>query len=65
MLGPASDLPSTAHPKIVAPYDYWLKAAPTTGVLPGRQHIDPIDIPSLLENIWLVDVYYMTGGVAL
>jgi hypothetical protein len=24
--------------------------------LPGRKHIDPVDIPSLLENIWLIDV---------
>lgn len=25
-------------------------------MLPGRRHLDPLDIPSLLANVWLVDV---------
>jgi hypothetical protein len=51
-----TELPPTAHPKAVAIHAYWKKLAPQSGVLPGRKHIDPIDIPSLLENIWLIDV---------
>jgi hypothetical protein len=52
----ATVLPETAHPKIVRIYEYWKKIAPKDGVLPGRRDIDPVDIPTLLENIWLLDV---------
>jgi hypothetical protein len=48
--------PSSAHPKIAAIYDYWRQTSPGPGLLPGRRHVDPIDIPSLLANIWLLDV---------
>ncbi len=48
--------PLGAKPGIVAIYDYWRSKAPAPGVLPGRRHIDPADIPRLLPNIWLVDV---------
>ena len=43
------------HPRLVRFYAYWLAQAPT-GKLPGRQHIDPLDIPDLLPWINLVDV---------
>ena len=48
--------PATAKPEIVALYDYWRSKAPADGTLPGRKHIDPLDIPTLLPHIWLVDV---------
>lgn len=48
--------PATAKPEIVALYDYWRSKAPAEGILPGRRHIDPLDIPKLLPHIWLVDV---------
>ncbi len=48
--------PAGAKPEIVAIYNYWRSKAPASGVLPGRRHIDPADIPRLLPNIWLVDV---------
>jgi hypothetical protein len=48
--------PATAKPEIVALYDYWRSKAPADGLLPGRRHIDPIEIPKLLPHIWLVDV---------
>jgi hypothetical protein len=51
-----SELPASAHPKILALHTYWLKIAPGAGLLPGRQHMDPIDIPKLLANVWLLDV---------
>lgn len=64
--------PATAHAKIRALYDYWLGQAPAPGKLPGRQHLDPIHIPKLLENVWLVDVignparfrFRLIGGAA-
>ena len=37
-------------------YDYWLSIYPKAG-LPGRQHFDPMDIPGLLPNIWLLDIF--------
>jgi hypothetical protein len=48
--------PATAKPQIVAIYDYWRSKAQSGGMLPGRRHIDPIEIPRLLPNVWLVDV---------
>lgn len=35
--------------------DYWKRIHPAEG-LPGRNDLDPLDIPDLLPNVWLVDV---------
>lgn len=43
------------HRKVRALIDYWLSIRPGDR-LPGRQHLDPLDIPALLPNLWLVDV---------
>jgi hypothetical protein len=43
------------HPKIHSLYGYWLKIHPGAG-LPGRRHFEPMDIPQLLPNLWLLDV---------
>jgi hypothetical protein len=48
--------PSGANAKVLAIHDYWRRIAPGAGVLPGRQHLHPTDIPKLLPNVWLVDV---------
>jgi hypothetical protein len=64
--------PASANPKIVQLYDYWRRAAPAGGGLPGRKHIDPTEIPTLLEHIWLLDVvgqptrfrFRLRGGAA-
>ena len=45
-----------SHNDIKVLYDYWCRIAPA-GRLPGRQHFDPLDIPHLLPNIWLLDVH--------
>jgi hypothetical protein len=37
-------------------YAYWLGIKPADAELPGRQHIDPRDIPALLPHVWLLDV---------
>jgi hypothetical protein len=47
---------SSWHPKLQRMYRYWQKARPAPDLLPGRQHIDPLDIPDLLPGIWLLDV---------
>jgi hypothetical protein len=44
------------HPKITLMIAHWRDLAPAPGVLPGRQHFDPIRVPTVLPNIWLLDV---------
>jgi len=46
-----------AHGRCAALYDYWRSLAPGPGLLPGRQHFDPVAIPALLPGIWLLDVH--------
>jgi hypothetical protein len=43
------------HPLCRTFYDYWLSISPPGG-LPGRQHLSPLDIVSLLPRIWMLDV---------
>jgi hypothetical protein len=43
------------HPLVRTLHDYWRQIA-RPGGLPGRQHMDPLDIPDLLPRIWLLDV---------
>ncbi|GAB4376766.1 MAG: hypothetical protein Kow00114_40630 [Kiloniellaceae bacterium] len=56
----AVSLPKEAAPKIKALFDYWRSIHPAGAgpgrPLPGRRHLDPIDIPELLPNIWMIDV---------
>lgn len=54
--GPGEAAPAEAHAKIHRIVEYWHSLVPGPGLLPGRQHIDPIAIPSLLSNIWLLDI---------
>lgn len=51
------ELPADAHPTIRTVYEYWRSVTPT-GQLPGRQHIDPVDLPQLLPNLRLLDVIH-------
>jgi hypothetical protein len=48
--------PAAWHPPVRCFYDYWLSVAPP-GRLPGRQHIVPEDIVSLLPRLWMCDVF--------
>jgi hypothetical protein len=43
------------HEKVRQIVEYWVAIHPSAG-LPGRQHFDPLDVPSLLPNIRLLDV---------
>ena len=44
------------HPKIARALAYWRAIHPAPGVLPGRQHVDPMAIPEVLPGVWLLDV---------
>jgi hypothetical protein len=48
--------PREAHTKIASLIDYWRSLRPTAGLLPGRQHFDPLRVAGLLPHLWLVDV---------
>lgn len=43
------------HAKVRALIEYWISVHPA-GLLPGRRHFDPLDVPTLLQNIWMIDV---------
>jgi len=45
-----------AHPKVTQLIDLWRRLHPGPDLLPGRQHFDPMQVPALLPNIWLLDV---------
>jgi len=50
------DLAQPWHADIVGVHDYWRSIHPPVG-LPGRQHVDVLDIPrELLPRIWLLDI---------
>lgn len=55
--------PADCDPKIRRIFDHWKSIHPAAG-LPGRQHFDPLDVPSLLPNILLIDVPTETSGFA-
>lgn len=52
---PVGNLPENCHAKVRLILQYWQDAFPGA-LLPGRQNIDPVQLKSLLGNIWLVDV---------
>lgn len=44
------------HPSISWIYGYWRRISPA-GRLPGRQHLEPLDIAlAILPDLWLLDV---------
>lgn len=48
---------SSWNPRIRALYEYWRCIRPAAGRLPARRHFDPMAVPRLLPNIWLLDVH--------
>jgi hypothetical protein len=52
--GPEDTIPF--DPDLRRLYDYWRAIAPE-GRLPGRVHFDPLDVPSLLPRISLLEVH--------
>lgn len=53
-----------AHPRFQHLNDYLVARAPE-GSLPGRQHVDPTEIPHLLSVISFVDVERVRGNIQL
>jgi hypothetical protein len=51
---------SIEHPGLCALYDYW-DGRREDDLLPGRRHLDPLDIPELLPNLTLIDVAGAAG----
>jgi hypothetical protein len=49
-------LPSWAHSKLKILHDYWLARRRTVPDLPSRRDIDPAGFPSLLSNVFLLNV---------
>jgi hypothetical protein len=52
-----SSLPPDCDQRLLKLHDYWRSIIPRGEQLPGRQHFDPLDIPTLLPWVWLVDAY--------
>jgi hypothetical protein len=48
-------LPGDCLPEIRSFYDYW-NGKRGDRIMPARAELDPVDIPSLLEHIFLIDV---------
>jgi hypothetical protein len=53
----ATEPPPAADARVLLLYRYWRGIHPAGGGLPGRQHLDPTDLPTaLLPFLWLADV---------
>ncbi len=55
LLDPGTELP-VCDARLTNLYRYWLSIRPSAGVLPGRRHLSPLDIPPLLPWVWLTEV---------
>lgn len=54
--------PEAGEPDFIALFEYWCRQSPP-GRLPGRQHLDPIDMPrELLPRLVLFDVLPSIDG---
>jgi hypothetical protein len=51
-----SVVPPNCDGRIRRLYDYWCSIRPTGDRLPGRQHLEPLDVPELLQWLSLLDV---------
>jgi hypothetical protein len=49
------------HPMVRRLYGYWHELRPGPGLLPGRQHFDPVDVSDLWPDLWMVDRDRGTG----
>jgi len=52
-----SSLPPSCDRRLLQLYEYWRSLGPGDGMLPGRQHFDPLHIPALLPWVWMLDVH--------
>jgi hypothetical protein len=56
---------SSWYPLLAEFFQYWLSIHPASGLLPGRQHFDPLDIPFVMPRMWLLDVVRGDGLLRL
>lgn len=54
--GALAHLPDDADPRIREFHAHWDGVRPGPGLLPARRHFDPIRVPHLLPNVWLLDI---------
>jgi hypothetical protein len=54
---------SSWFPLLAEFFQYWLSIQPEPDVLPGRQHFDPLDIPTIMPRSWLLDVVRDGGAL--
>ena len=48
--------PALQDPGLRVLHEYWLDLAETAGGLPSVQSFDPLSLPRLLPNVWIVEV---------
>ncbi len=54
--GALSCVPGDADPRVREFHAHWECLRPAPGLLPARRHFDPIRVPHLLPNVWLLDI---------
>ena len=64
IIAPAEALPD-CDDKLATLHRTWCAIRPAPGLLPGRQHFDPIAVARLLPWLWLVDVHRAPQGPQL
>jgi hypothetical protein len=62
-LSPPPDAPPLDqwNPKVRRLYEHWHSLRPEPGLLPGRQHFDPLAVVELMPNLWMLGVDEETG----
>jgi hypothetical protein len=60
---PPTDAPplSQWHPKVRRLYEHWHGLRPGPGLLPGRQHFDPLSVVELMPNLWMLGIDEASG----
>jgi hypothetical protein len=49
-------VPPDGDRRIARLWEYWRSIHPAAGGLPGRQHVEPLDLADLLAWLWLLDI---------
>jgi PAS domain-containing protein len=55
-IGSSPSVPPDGDQRVARLWQYWRSIHPSAGGLPGRQHVEPLDMADLLAWLWLVDV---------
>jgi hypothetical protein len=54
--GALAHIPGDADARVREFHAQWESLRPGPGLLPARRHFDPIRVPHLLPNVWLLDI---------